>query len=133
MYMKIFYYALALCYTFSLFGKCPAMRNGPSKEKKEVTVDNNVTLRKKPNPEKIYNIYDPINYKFSVNGNKFQNLSTARKYMMMLQEEGKKDGRKLEVIKLNSCTFKVVSKDEAKEQFTLLEQAKNECNQHRDL
>ena len=125
--MKVFVCAIMLCYSFSLSGKCPAMRKSASKEKNVVSIDTNETIPKKASPEKIYNIYDPERYKFLVNGNKFQNLSTARKYMMILQDEAKKKGLKLEVIKVNTCTYNVVSEEEAKKQFSLLKKCKNKC------
>lgn len=61
-----------------------------------------------------------MNYKFSVNEDKFKKLSDARKYMTKLQKEAKKEGRKLEVIKVDRYNYKVISEKDAEEEYSQL-------------
>jgi len=101
--MKICFYLLAIIYTSSLFGGCPAMRKSSYRPASYITYS-----------------YDSKNYKFSVNEDKFKTLSNARKFMTKLQKEAKKEGRKVEVIKVDRYTYKVISEKEAEEEYSQL-------------
>ena len=63
---------------------------------------------------------DPKVYKFVVNEERFKKLSEARKHMTKLQKEAKKEGRKVEVLKINRYTYKVISEKEAEEEYSQL-------------
>ena len=112
--MKICFYLLAIIYASSLFGACPAMR------KNSYRTASYASQAKYATPAQTYNPYDPKNYKFSVNEDKFKTLSDARKYMADLQKEAKKEGRKVEVIKVDRYTYKVISEKEAEEEYSRL-------------
>ena len=71
-------------------------------------------------PAQTTDAYDSKNYKFSVNEDRFKKLSDARKYMTKLQKEAKKEGRKVEVIKVDRYTYKVISEKEAEEEYSQL-------------
>ena len=148
--MKIFLYAFAICFTLSLLAKCPEMRKASSKAKNVIPTTKGVTPAKLPKPEKvvapdrvlvperavaqervvvperavmplrIYNTIDSDIYKYSVNESKFRDLQTARKYMMVLQKEAKKEGRKVEVIKVDNFAYKVISKQKAEDEYSKL-------------
>ena len=112
--MKIFFYLLTIIYTSSLFGACPAMR------KSSYRTASYASPAKYATPAQATDPYDPKNYKFSVNEDKFKTLSDARKYMTKLQKEAKKEGRKVEVIKVDRYTYKVISEKEAEEEYSQL-------------
>jgi hypothetical protein len=142
--MKIFLYAFAICFTLSLLAKCPEMRKASSKAKNVIPTTKGVTPAKLPKQEKvvaqeravaqervvvperavmplrIYNTIDSDIYKYSVNESKFRDLQTARKYMMVLQKEAKKEGRKVEVIKVDNFAYKVISKQKAEDEYSKL-------------
>ena len=112
--MKICFYLLAIIYTTSLFGACPAMRKSSYK------TTSYTSPAKYAKPAQTADSYDSKNYKFSVNEEKFKKLSDARKYMTKLQKEAKKEGRKVEVIKVDRYTYKVISEKEAEEEYSQL-------------
>ena len=112
--MKICFYLLAIIYTSSLFGGCPAMR------KSSYRTSSYASPAKYATPAQAADPYDSKNYKFSVNEDKFRTLSDARKYMTKLQKEAKKEGRKVEVIKVDRYTYKVISEKEAEEEYSQL-------------
>lgn len=51
---------------------------------------------------------------------KFRTSSEARKYITKLQKEAKKKGRKVEVIKVDRYTYKVISEKDAEEEYSQL-------------
>ena len=112
--MRICFYLLAIIYTSSLFGGCPAMR------KSSYRTSSYASPAKYATPAQAADPYDSKNYKFSVNEDKFRTLSDARKYMTKLQKEAKKEGRKVEVIKVDRYTYKVISEKEAEEEYSQL-------------
>jgi hypothetical protein len=111
--MKFYFYLLAIIYSASLFGACPAMRKNSYKSSSAFYASS----ARYATPAKAY---DPKNYKFSVNEDKFKTLSDARKYMTNLQKEAKKEGRKLEVIKVDRYNYKVISEKDAEEEYSQL-------------
>ena len=114
MTVNIFFYLLAIIYTYSLFGACPAMR------KNSYRTASYASQAKYATPAQTYNPYDPKNYKFSVNQHKFKTLSDARKYMKKLQKEAKQEGRKVEVIKVDRNFYKVITEKDAEEEYSQL-------------
>ena len=112
--MKIYFCLLATAYTYSLFGACPAMR------KSSYRTASYASPAKYATPAQTTDPYDSRNYKFSVNEERFKKLSDARKYMTKLQKEAKKEGRKVEVIKVDRYTYKVISEKEAEEEYSQL-------------
>ena len=112
--MRICFYLLVIIYTSSLFGGCPAMR------KSSYRTSSYASPAKYAKPAQTTDPYDSKNYKFSVNEDKFKKLSDARKYMTKLQKEAKKEGRKVEVIKVDRYTYKVISEKEAEEEYSQL-------------
>jgi len=113
--MKFCFYLLAFTYSASLFGACPAMRKNSYKSSASYA-----SPARYATPAKAYDPNDPKNYKFSVNEDKFKTLSDARKYMTNLQKEAKKEGRKLEVIKVDRYNYKVISEKDAEEEYSQL-------------
>jgi len=110
--MKTYFYALAIIYSFSLFGACPAMRKSSYKSRSYASPAKYAT------PAQVTDVYDPKNYKFSVNEDKFKTLSDARKQMTKLQKEAKKEGKKVEVIKIDRYNYKVISEKQAEEEYS---------------
>ena len=53
-----------------------------------------------------------------MNEDKFKTLSDARKQMTKLQKEAKKEGRKVEVIKIDRYNYKVISEKQAEEEYS---------------
>ena len=114
--MKFYLYLLAIIYSASLFGACPAMRKNSYKS----STASYASPARYATPAKAYDPNDPKNYKFSVNEDKFKTLSDARKYMTNLQKDAKKEGRKLEVIKVDRYNYKVISEKDAEEEYSQL-------------
>jgi ABC-type uncharacterized transport system YnjBCD substrate-binding protein len=114
--MKFYFYLLAIIYSASLFGACPAMRKNAYKS----STASYASPARYATPAKAYDPNDPKNYKFSVNEAKFKTLSDARKYMTNLQKEAKKEGGKLEVIKVDRYNYKVISEKDAEEEYSQL-------------
>ena len=116
--MKIYFCLLATAYTYSLFGACPAMR------KSSYRTASYASPAKYPTPAEVYNPNDPKNYKFSVNEDKFKTLSSARKFMAKLQRDAKKEGRKVEVIKVDRYNYRVILEKDAEEEYSKLDYSK---------
>ena len=114
--MKICFYLLAVIYSASLFAACPAMRKNSYKSSSA----SYASPGRYATPAKAYDPNDPNNYKFSVNEDKFKTLSDARKYMTNLQKDAKKEGGKLEVIKVDRYNYKVISEKDAEEEYSQL-------------
>jgi hypothetical protein len=114
--MKICFYLLAVIYSASLFAACLAMRKNSYRS----SSSSYANPAKYATPAKAYDPSDPKNYKFSVNEERFKKLSNARKYMTKLQKEAKKEGRKLEVIKVDRYNYKVISEKDAEEEYSQL-------------
>ena len=66
--MKFYFYLLAIIYSASLFGACPAMRKNSYKSSSA----SYASPARYVTPAKAYNPNDPKNYKFSVNEDKFK-------------------------------------------------------------
>ena len=114
--MKLCFYLLAVIYSASLFAACPAMRKNSYKSSSA----SYASPVRYATPAKAYDPNDPKNYKFSVNEDKFKTLSDARRYMTKLQKEAKREGRKLEVIKVDRYNYKVILEKEAEEEYSQL-------------
>ena len=112
--MKICFYLLAVIYSALLFAACPAMRKNSYRS----SSSSYANPAKYATPAKANDPSDPKNYKFSVNEERFKKLSNARKYMTKLQKEAKKEGRKLEVIKVDRYNYKVISEKDAEEEYS---------------
>ena len=116
--MKIYFCLLATAYTYSLFGACPAMR------KSSYRTASYASPAKYATPAEVYNPNDPKNYKFSVNEDKFKTLSSARKFMAKLQRDAIKEGRKVEVIKVDRYNYRVILEKDAEEEYSKLDYSK---------
>ena len=101
---------------FVVYGACPQMRKSGYKPP-QVKYTNPAV----PNYSGSTQIKkNPKVYKFVVNEERFKKLSEARKHMTKLQKEAKKEGRKVEVLKINRYTYKVISEKEAEEEYSQL-------------
>ena len=59
-----------------------------------------------------------------VNEDKFKTLSSARKFMAKLQRDAKKEGRKVEVIKVDRYNYRVILEKDAEEEYSKLDYSK---------
>ena len=98
-----------------MYGGCPKMRKSGYKP----PTSNYSTSAQNTNSPVVQD-KNPKVYKFSVNDERFKNLSDARKYMTKLQKDAKKEGGKLEVIKVDRYNYKVISEKDAEEEYSQL-------------
>jgi hypothetical protein len=114
--MKISILLLFFLSGLMTYGACPQMRKSGYKPP-QVQYTNPVVPNYSGSTQIIK---DPKVYKYAVNEERFKKLSDARKYMRNLQKEAKKEGRKVEVIKVDRYTYKVISEKEAEEEYSQL-------------
>ena len=113
--MRVLMLLVISSWSFSVYGGCPKMRKSGYKPPTS-TYSNSAQYNNSP----VEQAKDPKVYKFSVNEERFKKLSDARKYMTKLQKEAKKEGRKLEVIKVDRYNYKVISEKDAEEEYSQL-------------
>jgi len=113
--MRVLMLLVISSWSFSVYGGCPKMRKSGYKPPTS-TNSNSAQYSNSP----VEQAKDPKVYKFSVNEERFKNLSDARKYMTKLQKEAKKEGGKLEVIKVDRYNYKVISEKDAEEEYSQL-------------